>query len=1188
MTTNKSLTGVHSIKVAPGIGMGRVGNSDEYFIGPEVPGVVPDPGGMQYKDSAGRIKRQAQRFRVFAYDSTGGLLDEVIEGDTVNGETVSLKWDVHVTNMKAANYAFQGKYAFDPAYLRNSTVQAGMAPSERDQLIIDPKVKTVVGASHRPVELVDPIGSKIFDVPGTTMLSGILNFTNPNNPPVVDGQVEVSYTPAVVSLGNISTDENGRLIFVGGAGKSESCTTPKVVISKTLLPSGVTEVSSNPDKAEIEKNPEYNLNSYFNNPGWYDDTCGGSINATLLAGDTPLFATNDAADQRGWVAVAPPHYAPASNNVVSLLDLQMDLFPESDPYSGPGPFYIAQTNAAGGIDIASLSGAAVKNGTAPVFSSLSLPSGVNVTLQPAVANFQGKNHIAFVASDGTPYIAVEHGGIYTVAVVSATVTSSSAPSLAVLNNKLYYAINSSGAIQLGELSASGATFSQVGDGFAVAQAPALAAFNGALYVAAVSSQNELMIGNNNNAQGSITLSAATVETQSQPATSVLLSASHGISLTVYRGQLVLGFADDGSNAASVASSSDGQAFASTALNDAPALTVNSAVSLTSFNNQLYCAFRSGQAAQLGVSSDGETFTFSTLTSQGQLNPVISANIPVDFYRDIYPILKTVTDYAWTNERAFHGHHPGAPGDFLEAVYLKTLSSPDSAPQSPNATPANPNRPSPNITRSYVFNLIRPPAQQVYLKINGELQKHTVAPPPESAIPVITPAPADPVQIVSGPGVQQRADLMPRLFGNGGSPLENSINGSIFPNQWLPLTDHQLEKFQQWVNGDFLPGDPNVTAYQDIPLPDQLSFAALQPTVGGGFHPGIELTYLMHEESFFSGPFRFTQATLPGSIAAYMSVPWQGDFWSCNVSWWPALRPDIVVERSDDEPPVLSYQQWFRGNVIPPDSDGISNYSGGYDVMVDDWHKLGFVTPVLDEHNQPVKDQGQQVFAETERNQSLNVPSLINSVNNDQTLPTPNTLLTGASATSITVAATQTVSGAEQQAWSLVKSSADAGYFFIQAGSATADPAQVLTVDFSTGGLSLTAKSPYNEDSQLWQYQATQSSAEAKAALEKLVNQTGTGSMLQDSVGYPGHFNLISKVNLKLLTVNTDNSVDTQEAGATSGGTQLKQIWVLGEQIAEQQVGEQKVGKQKLVEPANSASTGASWFRKLLKWLFGDH
>ena len=70
MTAN-TLSNVAYIKVAPGIGLGRVGSSDEYFIGPETPGVVPDPGNSMYKDTNGKIKRQAQRFRIYGVDADG-------------------------------------------------------------------------------------------------------------------------------------------------------------------------------------------------------------------------------------------------------------------------------------------------------------------------------------------------------------------------------------------------------------------------------------------------------------------------------------------------------------------------------------------------------------------------------------------------------------------------------------------------------------------------------------------------------------------------------------------------------------------------------------------------------------------------------------------------------------------------------------------------------------------------------------------------------------------------------------------------------------------------------------------------------------------------------------------------------------------------------------------------------------
>ena len=214
--------------------------------------------------------------------------------------------------------------------------------------------------------------------------------------------------------------------------------------------------------------------------------------------------------------------------------------------------------------------------------------------------------------------------------------------------------------------------------------------------------------------------------------------------------------------------------------------------------------------------------------------------------------------------------------------------------------------------------------------------------------------------------------MPRLTGNGGSTTENEVNGTKFPNQWLSLTNHQLSKVQRWVNGDFEPGTPDQTRWSGLPADQSLDFAALQPTVGGGFHPGIELTYLMQESTFFAGPFRFAADTVPGSIAGYMSVPWQGDFWSCNTTFWPAARPDISIFRDQSQnPTLLQPRPWFRGNIIPPQSDTTSGYNDGYQTMAENWPRYGFVVPVLG-----ATDGGEQVFQEIERDPTLDDPTVL--------------------------------------------------------------------------------------------------------------------------------------------------------------------------------------------------------------------
>src|ERR1041384_2805578 len=90
------------VKIHPAIGIARVGNSpSDFFIGPESPGNRrPLRGG--YKDSHGRIKRQAARFRLFGYDKRGKLLGEIT---TANA---NIQWTVHLANKKAAWRQFRG------------------------------------------------------------------------------------------------------------------------------------------------------------------------------------------------------------------------------------------------------------------------------------------------------------------------------------------------------------------------------------------------------------------------------------------------------------------------------------------------------------------------------------------------------------------------------------------------------------------------------------------------------------------------------------------------------------------------------------------------------------------------------------------------------------------------------------------------------------------------------------------------------------------------------------------------------------------------------------------------------------------------------------------------------------------------------------------------------------------------
>ncbi|QAA93222.1 LodA/GoxA family CTQ-dependent oxidase [Pollutimonas thiosulfatoxidans] len=330
---------IKSIRIHPGIGIARLGDSDEFFIGPEAPGVVVDPGGSggpgpnggSYRDSGARLKRQAQRYRVYAYDANDKVIAELTSD---SGLVESLHWRVHVRNMKAANYAFQGPYLFDPDALRNPSIQPGKKPIERDQLIIDPGVHTITSGQAGAVVMKGDVftGIEKGTLPGELRFEGY----TPKDP---SKEVEVTYQAAKdIELGQLRLDDQDRLLFVPAPGGGECVTTPKVALSNP------SETVNPPNGPENGKNPLTNQFAYFNVPGWWDDTCGGEIDVTVTLKDGTVLSTRDnvkSAKDEGtrnpragaWIVTAPPKFAPHMYHVVSILDRVYEAFPEAYPYA---------------------------------------------------------------------------------------------------------------------------------------------------------------------------------------------------------------------------------------------------------------------------------------------------------------------------------------------------------------------------------------------------------------------------------------------------------------------------------------------------------------------------------------------------------------------------------------------------------------------------------------------------------------------------------------------------------------------------------------------------------------------------------------------------------------------------------------------------------------------------------------
>ena len=105
-------------RIHPGIGIARLGNSlKEFFIGPEAPGEVANAG-RTFKDASGRVKRQAARFRIYAFDAAGNAIDEVTLTDA------KIEWQVHLANKKGAWFKFLGRFRSQKV-LRNGAIQGG-------------------------------------------------------------------------------------------------------------------------------------------------------------------------------------------------------------------------------------------------------------------------------------------------------------------------------------------------------------------------------------------------------------------------------------------------------------------------------------------------------------------------------------------------------------------------------------------------------------------------------------------------------------------------------------------------------------------------------------------------------------------------------------------------------------------------------------------------------------------------------------------------------------------------------------------------------------------------------------------------------------------------------------------------------------------------------------------------------
>lgn len=335
-------------KIHPAIGIARLGNSEAFYLSPEQAGLLPidcDSEGIpfrgrdgnvqrvaRFKDSTGRVKRQAARFRVFVHDDAHPEGREIKVGDTftfdagspaagpypVEGTVEDIEWTVHLANKKASWYLFKetaGIHGYGPAHkLRNPEVTN---PEHRRRLIIDPGSQTVSNAAGE----------------------SRAQFARGTNPGYPQSFPPEDLAPSAIdSLGEIRSHLDGdhaRLIVLGGYGNAGS-----------------------------DKNVPI-ITEYANNDGWYDDVSDGPVSARIkFSYQETLFHTEGSAsvdpsgnivpdddgvrDQKSskrkvtkkqvrqvgysdqvmpaWVAVGYPRYAPELVDMITMDEALYDLF----------------------------------------------------------------------------------------------------------------------------------------------------------------------------------------------------------------------------------------------------------------------------------------------------------------------------------------------------------------------------------------------------------------------------------------------------------------------------------------------------------------------------------------------------------------------------------------------------------------------------------------------------------------------------------------------------------------------------------------------------------------------------------------------------------------------------------------------------------------------------------------------
>lgn len=348
--------------------MARVGNSTEYYLGPEtmaaskqegtnVTGGLPIKPGTEsttitsgdLRDSKGRLKRQAARFKIYQYPDEGAPLTypskggtEVVIGSTVDGKKVKdIIWTAHLANKKAncweidedANMGIElytphtvcvnkeNMSVYTPKPLTTNPDACGAKPGFESMEVSTPPLRNPDFGSDKKqnpykVNPADPERLKKLVIDAGPRA---IKASQGTTPVKFDSATEASYydknTKAIASqpnypiqfpeqgtasdgsdpinyLGELLTESNGRLLVLGGH--------------------GLASAFDNQGKFD----PKQPLCADVDNNNWFDDTSDGPITAVLVFEDD----TQQVIEGSAWAVITDPAYAPQTLNVVNLWD----------------------------------------------------------------------------------------------------------------------------------------------------------------------------------------------------------------------------------------------------------------------------------------------------------------------------------------------------------------------------------------------------------------------------------------------------------------------------------------------------------------------------------------------------------------------------------------------------------------------------------------------------------------------------------------------------------------------------------------------------------------------------------------------------------------------------------------------------------------------------------------------------